>query len=72
MLCTTTKIKRAFVAPESGDGDIIIKSIGVSIETMLEIAEILDFNRRHSNDISDVKKYHRIEGASSVIVKVNL
>jgi hypothetical protein len=51
MLCTTTKIKRAFVAPESGDGDIITKSIGVSIETMLEIAEILDFNRRHSNDI---------------------
>lgn len=51
MLCTTTKIKRAFVALESGDGDIIIKSIGVNIETMLEIAEILDFNRRHSNDI---------------------
>lgn len=65
-------IKRAFViAPESDDGDIVIKTDGVNIRAMFEHAEILDINRLYTNDIHQVAKHYGVEAASRVIVKVN-
>jgi len=68
-----SKIKRAFVvAPESDNGDIIIKTDGVNIQAMFEYAEILDLNRLYTNDIHEVAKHYGVEAASRVIVKVNV
>jgi DNA-directed RNA polymerase I subunit RPA1 len=67
------KIKRAFVvAPESDDGDIIIKTDGVNIQAMFDYAGILDLNRLYTNDIHEVAKHYGVEAASRVIVKVYL